>query len=185
MSPTALQARVSLKHISTLLLALFFLICVVSLYAYLRNNPILGGSRFLPEGGLPNDYIWKHNEGEDFDIYYGKRLDNENSGVNIYLGYWPNFPYADDSLKKEGRVLGSKVFWIVLDGSKETGYEFYRTTLLSYRYLIYHPVYVHISVYAKEEELRTILDSLESLRIRPTVTLPQALIQRLLQNQLN
>jgi len=136
--------------------------------------------RFVPEGGLPEGYSWKLHEGGDFDVYYAEPPSNRNAGVSIYLGNWPNFPYTGDLPRKEGQVLGNRISWIVLDDSKETEYTFHRTTLLRYQHSVYHPIYVHISVFAEEEdELQLILRNLENLRIKPMVGIFQLIIQRL------
>ncbi len=153
--------------------------CIGVLYAMFRENPIYG-TRFVPRGGLPDGYTWELWEGPDFDIYDAKAPNSEDSGAGIYLGYHPNFPYTDDLLRKDGFMLGTRVSWIVLDGSEETVHSFYRTTLLNYQHSLYAPTYVHTWVYAEEEEeLETLLDSLENLRIRPMMNVFQYFAWRL------
>jgi len=176
------QMRLFLKRPSRLLLILFsvLLICGAVSYVVLRRNPISWGMRFVPEGGLPDGYVWEHHEGADFDVFYAQHLDGKDAGIGVYLGDWPNFSYTDDLPRENGRVLGSKISWVVLDGSEEIAHTFYRTTLLEYQHGVYYPVYVHIWVYAEEkDDLYLILGRLEDLRIKPMLNIFQLLAWRL------
>jgi len=140
--------------------------------------------RYVLTEGLPDGYTWQYHEGIDFDIYQAQHPDGKDAGIGVYLGDWPDFPYADNLSREDGneQVFGNKVSWVVLDGSEETTHEFYRTTLLKHQYSVYYPVYVHIWIYAEEEDdLQTILNSLESLRIKPMSNLFQLLVWRLTQ----
>ncbi len=173
--------RAGLRRLSKFLIPFSVLsIGIAVVYCVLRKNPIGAGVRFTPEGGLPDNCIWEHTPGIDFDTYYARGPDGQDAGIGIYLGNHPNFPYADDLPCENGRVLGIKVCWVVLDGSGETTHPLYRTTLLRYQYSVYHPIYVHIWVFADDrEELQSNLDALRHLRVRPKVSIFQPLVRNI------
>ena len=147
-------------------------------YRVFRKNLVGASVRFAPEGGLPDGYVWEHTQGLDFDIYNARDPDNQDAGVGVYLGDHPNFPYSNDLLCEDDRILGTKVCWVVLDSSGETNHPLYRTTLLRYQHSVYHPIYVHIWVYANDrEKLQSILSALEGLCIRPKVSIFQLFVR--------
>jgi hypothetical protein len=134
----------------------------------LRRNPVGSGARFVPEGGIPEGYSWQLDAGPDFDVYYAQNPTQGDAGVGMYLGRSPNFPESANSPCESGRLLGTEVCWVVMDGSEEKTHAFYRTTLLKHQRTMYHPIYIHIWVFAEDEsELQLLMDSLKDLRIRP------------------
>lgn len=146
---------------------------------YLRENPVGIGVRFVVEGRLPEGYIWEHTQGADFDVYYIRGSEQREAGIGIYLGHHPNFPYqADHLLCDGGQFLGVNSCWVVLDGKPEMEHTFYRTALLRYQYGIYAPIYIHIWVYAnQEDDLEYLLDYLKHLRVKPALNVWELLIR--------
>lgn len=147
-------------------------ICLMLLYVFLRENPIMRIPNLQPADRLPDGYEWQLENGPDFYIYRAQRPGNDSSGVGIYFGNMPSLDFfegtpSEDLPREYGRVFSQRTSWVVLDGKEEmVAHPFYRTTILEYRHSIYMPLKLHVWVYAEERnELEELLHSLENLRI--------------------
>jgi len=169
-------------NLSLLLLGML----IGALFIGFRQSPVL--MRFVPQGGLSDGYNWELHEGLDFDIYYAQKADEETPGIGIYLGNMPNFFYdndenisTEDISHERDRLLSEDVTWIILDEINPHKQPFFRETQLNYHHgLGFLYTKVHVWVYASErEELNGLLESLQTLQLKPMASFWQVLMSDL------
>ena len=60
-------------------------ICLMLLYVFLRENPIMRIPNLQPAGRLSDGYEWQLENGPDFYIYRAQRPGNDSSGVGCVI----------------------------------------------------------------------------------------------------